>query len=251
MWASKEGLPSHSVWGYPGRTKSSDSLKDAYLHPYGTSMPLVPTISSSVFASYSNEALLQEAQQGAPRFLDELLRRHYSRMHRTILRIVKHAENAQDITQESLIHAFLNFESFRGESTFGTWTTRIAINAALMHLRKERRIASRMMEEEMTGNSSFVETIVCQRPSAETIYMRKQQTQRMYRLMDELAPHLRTITLDRLQTDDSVEQIAKRQKISLAAAKSRLLRARVLLVDASTSQQRSRSTRSSTRSNLS
>lgn len=67
-----------------------------------------------------------------------LVRRHQPMVFRTVLRLVGHEDDAMDLTQDAFIRAYERLQSFRGESSFGTWVCRIGINLGLNHLRTRR-----------------------------------------------------------------------------------------------------------------
>ncbi len=80
------------------------------------------------------------AAQGGDRFaLDQLLRRHYDRIHAVCRRVAGSTRDADDACQEALIKIVRNLPRFDGRSSFGTWAYRIATNASLDELRKRQR----------------------------------------------------------------------------------------------------------------
>src|SRR5437660_3165045 len=83
-------------------------------------------------------SLLATAKSGEPAALDALYRAHREKLFRTVHRITRNREDAEDAVQDALLRAFLHLKSFDGRSTFSTWLTRIGINSALMILRKNR-----------------------------------------------------------------------------------------------------------------
>src|ERR1700747_1735084 len=87
----------------------------------------------------SDELLVAAAKTGHQTVFDELHKRHAERMFRVAQRITRHREDAEDAVQESFLCAYLHIKSFDGRARFGTWLTRIAINAALMKVRKNRK----------------------------------------------------------------------------------------------------------------
>ena len=87
-------------------------------------------------ASY--EELLAAAKDGEPSAFERLCAPNKARVFQTLHRITKNHEDAEDALQESFLSAYLNLHRFDGRSSFSTWLTRIAINAALMTLRKKR-----------------------------------------------------------------------------------------------------------------
>ncbi|WP_420452059.1 RNA polymerase sigma factor [Ilumatobacter sp.] len=82
---------------------------------------------------------MEAARAGDRYALDQLLRRHYDRIHAVTRRIAGSTRDADDATQEALIKIVRNLPRFDGRSSFGTWAYRIATNAALDELRKRQR----------------------------------------------------------------------------------------------------------------
>ena len=97
----------------------------------------------------SDEELLRAFLSGDSSSFDELMSRHEARVFAATLRITGSRSDALDATQEAFITAFRRAESFRGESAFGTWLFRIAINAAKDVVR--RRKPTEELTEESAG----------------------------------------------------------------------------------------------------
>jgi RNA polymerase sigma-70 factor (ECF subfamily) len=83
--------------------------------------------------------LVASAQRGERVALDELLRRHHERIYAVCRRITTHDADAADATQQALIAIAKGIARFDGTSSFGTWTYRVATNAALDELRRRKR----------------------------------------------------------------------------------------------------------------
>src|SRR5262249_43547277 len=83
-------------------------------------------------AAINERLLVAKAKSGCSRAFEELYERHRSRIHRTAFRILRNQQDAEDAVQRSFQVAFTKLRRFRGDSTFSTWLTRIAINEALM-----------------------------------------------------------------------------------------------------------------------
>jgi RNA polymerase sigma-70 factor, ECF subfamily len=82
--------------------------------------------------------LVAAAKDGDPQAYAELCRRHSRQILRTVMRITRDVADAEDTLQEALLKAYIHIGGFEGRSAFSSWLTRIAINAALMLLRKKR-----------------------------------------------------------------------------------------------------------------
>ncbi len=83
--------------------------------------------------------LVARAQSGSADAFGELARKHSSQIYKRSLRILRNREDAEDNVQNVLFQAFRNIHSFQSKSQFSTWLVRVAINEALMKLRKRRR----------------------------------------------------------------------------------------------------------------
>ena len=94
------------------------------------------------------------AQAGDRGALDQLLRRHYDRMHAVCRRITGNEADAADAAQEAMIAVVRGLGRFDGRSAFGTWVYRIATNASLDELRRRRRRPQLFGREQDTGTGN-------------------------------------------------------------------------------------------------
>jgi RNA polymerase sigma-70 factor (ECF subfamily) len=86
--------------------------------------------------AWSESELIAAAKSGRRAAFGELCERHMKRVSCVTRRIIRNREDAEDAAQECFLNAFVHLKTFDGRSQFATWLTRIAINAALMKLRK-------------------------------------------------------------------------------------------------------------------
>jgi RNA polymerase sigma-70 factor (ECF subfamily) len=175
-----------------------------------------------------NEAtLLATARSGEAAALDTLYRAHAEKLFRTVHRITRNREDAEDAVQDSLLRAFLHLKSFDGRSTFSTWLIRIGINSALMILRKKRN------SNEMSARGAGVDETLWEVPdSAPNPEIRCAERERERFLREAIAglrPRLRrTLEFHTLQ-DYSLRETAAQIGISTAAAKARFFHAKAAL----------------------
>lgn len=87
----------------------------------------------------ADDELVAAAQRGDSQAMDQLLRRHYDRIHAVCRRIAGGSRDADDAAQEAMIRIVRSIDRFDGRAAFGTWAYRIATNAALDELRKRKR----------------------------------------------------------------------------------------------------------------
>jgi RNA polymerase sigma factor (sigma-70 family) len=170
--------------------------------------------------------LVAAAKDGDHQAYAELCRRYSKQILRTVLRITRNVADAEDTLQEALLKAYIHIGGFEGESAFSSWLTRIAINSALMLLRKKRSQPVYSFE-----SGSDVDDFKLPEPM-ETSY-NPEESCIQNALEDELdhairylSPILRAVMQIRYREDASIAEIAKILGISESAAKSRLLRAR-------------------------
>src|SRR6266478_4332554 len=88
--------------------------------------------------AWSEKQLIAAAKSGRRAPFGELCERHMRQVSCVTRRIIRNREDAEDAAQECFLNAFVHLKDFDGRSQFATWLTRIAINAALMKLRKNR-----------------------------------------------------------------------------------------------------------------
>ncbi len=93
----------------------------------------------------TDSELISLVQQGKNQFFSELVRRYQSKVASTITAMVGSGDEAEDIGQEVFIRFFRALDSFRGDSSVGTYLTRIAINLSLNALKKRKRLLQRFV----------------------------------------------------------------------------------------------------------
>src|SRR5207253_2757442 len=88
----------------------------------------------------ADEELVAAAKNGDELGFESLAKRHQRRIFALAFRYTRVREDAEDIVQETFRKAFVHLQKFEGKSSFSTWLTRIAINEALMTLRRRRAL---------------------------------------------------------------------------------------------------------------
>lgn len=86
-----------------------------------------------------DERVVREAIGGSREAFDELVRRHRGQIYTLIRTVTGSDSDADDLTQECFVRAYVAIVRFRGEGTFRTWLTRIAVNVARTWLARQRR----------------------------------------------------------------------------------------------------------------
>lgn len=172
--------------------------------------------------------LIANAKAGDKRAFDQLCLRHSKMVKRCIYRITNNWEDTQDVFQDSCLKAFLKLNGFEERSKFSSWLMRIAINSALMLLRKRRNCEEPLdqISEDCTIRTwkpwGYVET-------PERLYMRLETTRLLKCAIRRLPPTLREVVQLRGSHDGPTREIADILGISLPAAKARLHRAEIMM----------------------
>ena len=172
--------------------------------------------------------LVAKAQSGNEEAFTELVRRHSGQVYGLSLNMLRNREDAEDNVQNVLVKAFHHIHRFEGNSRFSTWLVRIAINEALMKLRK--RNSERISDyQEPNGSEdeplNFPE-IADVRQDPERQYISKELAAKAFR---GLNPSLQDTFILQKAEGWTNRELAKAQGITVSTVKSRIFRARVRL----------------------
>jgi len=178
----------------------------------------------------SEEALVSMAKLGDSDAFVELGKLHSNRILRTIYRITRNWHDAEDALQDAMLKAFSHLKDFQEKSSFSTWLTRIAINSALMILRKKRgcyEIPFDGVDDSGDNYERWEATSPAENP--ESRLARKEREDLLRDAIIRLPLLLREVVELRQARGYSTREIAQALGISVPAVKSRLSRARVTL----------------------
>ena len=180
--------------------------------------------------AWSEERLIAAAKTGRRAPFGELCERHMKQVSCVTRRIIRNREDAEDVAQECFLNAFVHLKDFDGRSQFATWLTRIAINAALMKLRKnhwKREIP--MNEPNPPCELEWHSEIQDEAPDPEETYRLRERREILNTAILGLRPRARRVVeLHQLQ-EHSVEETAQVLGISTAAVKAGMFHARAAL----------------------
>jgi RNA polymerase sigma-70 factor (ECF subfamily) len=178
----------------------------------------------------SDAVLVSTAKSGDANAFVELSRRHSSRLLQTTYRITRNQQDAEDAVQDSLLKAFTHLNDFQEKSSFSTWVTRIAINSALMILRKKRGCFEISIDgpDDPDGNHERWE-VRSLTEDPESRLVREEREELLRDAILRLPPSFQEVLELRQARDYSTREIAQALGISIPAVKSRLARAKVTL----------------------
>ena len=188
------------------------------------------TSAVSDLRAWSEKQLVAAAKSGRRAPFGELCERHMKQVSCVTRRIIRNREDAQDAAQECFLNAFVHLKDFDGRSQFATWLTRIAINAALMKLRKNRG-AREVPIDEPTPSSEPVAQREFRHdaPDPEESCSLRERKRIVKSAISGLRPRARNVVeLIHLQ-EHSIRETAQILGVSTGAVKTRIFHAKVAL----------------------
>ena len=180
--------------------------------------------------AWSEKQLIAAAKSGRRAPFGELCERHMKRVSCVTRRIIRNREDAEDAAQECFLNAFVHLNDFDGRSQFATWLTRIAINAALMKLRKNRAAREVPMDEPNPSSEPVAQReFPCEAPGPEESCSLRERKRIVKSAISGLRPRARNVVeLIHLQ-EHSIRETAQILGISTATVKARMFHAKIKL----------------------
>jgi RNA polymerase sigma-70 factor (ECF subfamily) len=190
--------------------------------------------SEATIASFSDlgaeEALVTAAKRGDGRAFEMLVKRHEPRILALALRYTRVREDAEDVVQQSFQKAFVHLHRFEGKSRFSTWLSRIAINEALMCLRRKRTSPEVPIEQSTTMDETALTLGLSDSdPSPEDYCLHEEQKRILSAAVRQLKPRTRKAIELRELGELSTKETARILGLSIGAVKARLFHARKAL----------------------
>jgi RNA polymerase sigma-70 factor (ECF subfamily) len=174
----------------------------------------------------SDDELVRLCQRGDNPAFAALMKRHHTAAMKLAFSIVRDNQDAEDEVQNAFWKAYEHIQQFQHDSKFSTWLTRIVVNQCLMRLRQAKRARFQYIDDTLVGDEIMTLDLEDgalnpegQLGAGETCEVLKQEIRR-------IPPLLRHVFLMREVEQRPMPEVAAELGISVAAAKSRLLRAR-------------------------
>jgi RNA polymerase sigma-70 factor, ECF subfamily len=176
----------------------------------------------------ADDQLVSLCQQGDQLAFDELMRRHQMSAMKVAVSIVRDRQDAEDEVQNAFWKAYEHINQFQRDAKFSTWLTRIVVNQCLMRLRRARRARFAYIDDPQ-GDDIAAADLRDAAPSPENLLGVRQVAAVLELEIKRTPPLLRHVFLLRDIENKPMPEVAATLGISVAAAKSRLLRARAEL----------------------
>jgi RNA polymerase sigma-70 factor (ECF subfamily) len=167
--------------------------------------------------------LVLAAKCGDGNAFEVLIRRYQRRTLAVVRRFTRIHEDAEDIVQQSFHKAFVHLHKFEGKSSFSTWLTRIAINEALMFLRRGRALREISIDN-LSVNEETARglDISDSRPGPESAFLQSERNRILSEAMDKLTPGIRKAIELRDLGELSTKEVARLMGLSSEAVKGRV-----------------------------
>ena len=193
-------------------------------------MMVTVTMPVSSQAGVDESILVAQSRQGDTVAFGELVRRYEAKIFRLALHVTQNREDAEDVLQETFMKAYEHLDQFQGNSKFYTWIVRIAVNQALMKLRRRKTDKSVSLDETIdTGEDTIVREVAAWDEDPEQRFSREELGGILDTAVESLEPPYRSVFVLRDIEELSTEETADALGLSIPAVKSRLLRARLQL----------------------
>jgi RNA polymerase sigma factor (sigma-70 family) len=179
------------------------------------------------FRTLDERELVVAAKLGESEAFEILCERSLQKVFQATRRLTKNREDAEDALQDSLMRAFVHIKDFDGRASFATWLTRIAINSALMLLRKRR--ASREISVDGSNTTQSYWEVPDHAPNPEKRYARRERGKILQNAVHGLRPAIREVVELQQFHGYSLKEVAAHVGISVSAAKARLFHAKLAL----------------------
>jgi RNA polymerase sigma-70 factor (ECF subfamily) len=177
-----------------------------------------------------DQTLVSAAKGGDLAAFSALCRLHSPRLFRSIWQITRNHEDAEDALQDAWMRAFVHLRSFDGRAQFATWLTRIALNSALMILRKKKHYAVVSIDSDPQDDDRFSSWEIADHADDPECRLLKSETAEWMRRAIADLDEIPRLAMELWNVQElSNREGARQLNISKAAFKSRLMRAKTAL----------------------
>jgi RNA polymerase sigma-70 factor, ECF subfamily len=176
--------------------------------------------------STDDQELVLQAKSGRSDAFGELYERHRLKIYRSVFRILRNSQDAEDALQQSFQRAFTSLHRFREDSAFSTWVTRIAINEALMMLRRRRITTPLFVTNGDDVKAMSPVDVADDGPTPEQAFAEKESRAVVTHAISRLRKSLRIVALLRELRGLSNAETARQLGLTVTAVKARTFHAR-------------------------
>ncbi len=192
----------------------------------GSSFKEYSFVNAEKFSGISDSEIINRIRSGEIHLFEVIMRRYNQRLYRIQRSYISDEEGVKDTLQQTYINAFENLGSFRGESQFSTWLTRISINVALKYLNKKKRNKKlQLLHEKALKKEEFSNL----EPSPEENAIQNDYKELLENIIDKLPTKYRSVYIMREIEDMNTKETADCLNITESNVKVRLYRSKQLI----------------------
>lgn len=161
---------------------------------------------------------IQQVLAGDKQAYANIINKYKNQLYATILRMTKNPQDAQDLVQDAFIKVYRNLDKYDGSGSFAGWLYRIAINHCMDEFRKKSHTTIQL---------EIDETKAVNREHPEVIFLKKEKSRQLERLISTLPEDERLIILLRYVNEISYEEIGEVMDVPLSTVRNKLHRAKI------------------------
>lgn len=171
----------------------------------------------------NEQELVRNARSGDNNAFKKIVKKYENQVAATVIGMLGYCPEAEDVGQETFIRFYKALPKFRGESSVGTYLTRIAINLSLNEIKRRKRLRNRFVEnpEERIGNY----------PDSSHFLKQNERKEMVQKAVQKLEPKFRSAVVLRFLDGYTSQETAKILKLPIGTVLSRLARAQMKLKD--------------------
>jgi len=170
--------------------------------------------------------LIKKAKKGSHGAFNILMNKYYPRVYASIFSFIKSKEDSEDLSQQTFIKVWQQLDTFRGDSAFFTWVYRIAINLA-----KNFVTSSGFKKQKINTSIEDAEIDISSFDDIESAVIHNESLKEINNFIDSLPESLKTAFVLRESEGKSYEDIAAITETPIGTVRSRIFRARELIVE--------------------
>ncbi len=175
-------------------------------------------------------ALIERVRAGNKDAFDLLVSKYQYRLACSLYSYLKDSDETMDVVQDTFVKAFLKLDTFKGDSSFYSWLYRIGVNTAKNYLKASKSRPPKQ-DVDIHDAAQYATGAMPVTESPEELLNQQQLSEQIYKSIGNLPEELKNILLMREKNGMSYQEIAEAVNIPVGTVRSRLFRAREILMD--------------------
>jgi RNA polymerase sigma-70 factor, ECF subfamily len=179
--------------------------------------------------SGEDASLVRRCLAGDEKAYRDLIERHQAQVYSLAMRMVRRAEDAEDLTQETFVRMFRALSRYDPTRPFAAWLFTIATRLCIDHIRRRKVSPISLTQREPGSEEEYQIEVEDPGLKPDEVATHAEEERRAATLIESLPPHYRIVVILRHVQDLSYEEIAEALHLPLGTVKARIHRARALL----------------------